>query len=133
SRCACCRGIRHRLGRHRPLELHWGPVMDVTLIDGRSGSGKSELATLLAGLLPGSQVLRLDDSCPGWYGLGLASEAVPAILATFAWRSWDWAGDRPGELHQLDPSLPIIVEGVGALSRARRPLAHTALWLTSDD
>lgn len=107
--------------------------MDVTLIDGRSGSGKSELATLIARGIPGAQVLRLDDLYPGWDGLDAASEAVPAILASGVWRAWDWAAAAPGEVHHLDLSAPIIVEGVGALSRASRPLAHTALWLTTDD
>jgi uridine kinase len=108
-------------------------MMDVTLIDGRSGSGKTELATLLARYIPGAQVLRLDDLYPGWDGLEAASAGVPVILATGAWRDWDWAGSRPGELHHLDLAAPIIVEGVGALSRASRPLARTALWLTADD
>lgn len=107
--------------------------MDVTLIDGRSGSGKTELATLLARHVPGAQVLRLDDLYPGWDGLEAASAAVPVILTSGTWRDWDWARARPGELHHLDLTAPIIVEGVGALSRASRPLAHTALWLTTDD
>ena len=37
----------------------------ILLIDGRSGSGKSELATAIAAAT-GSQVVRLDDLYPGW-------------------------------------------------------------------
>ena len=107
--------------------------MDVTLIDGRSGSGKSELATLIASRITGAQLVRLDDIYPGWDGLDAASRAVPGILDTLSWRAWDWAGDRPGTLHHLRADAPIIIEGVGALSRASRERAHTALWLEADD
>ena len=41
----------------------------VVTIDGYSGSGKSTLAAALARLLPGWQVLHLDDWYPGWDGL----------------------------------------------------------------
>ena len=106
--------------------------MDVTLIDGRSGSGKSDLATLIASRINGAQLVRLDDIYPGWDGLDAASRAVPGILESLSWRAWDWAGDKPGEMHYLRPDAPIIIEGVGALSRASRGLATTAIWLDAD-
>lgn len=108
-------------------------MRDVILIDGRSGVGKSQLATLLADRLPNTQVLRLDDVYPGWDGLDAASRAVPLILATGRWRSWDWAQDRPAGVRLLDPHRPVIVEGVGAISRASRELAGVAIWLETDD
>ncbi len=40
----------------------------VVAIDGYSGSGKSTLAAALASLLPGWQILHLDDWYPGWDG-----------------------------------------------------------------
>lgn len=108
-------------------------AQDVILIDGRSGVGKSQLATELAARLPGTQLVRLDDLYPGWDGLDAASRAVPLLLQTGRWRAWDWAGARPGALHTVDLDRPIIVEGVGALSRASRPFARIALWLEADD
>lgn len=108
-------------------------MSDVILIDGRSGVGKSELATRLAAIVPGAQLIRLDDLYPGWDGLRAASRAVPLILRTFRWRAWDWDADAPGELHALDPSRPVIVEGVGALTRASRALTSAAIWLETDD
>ncbi len=102
------------------------------LIDGRSGSGKTELARSLVQLWPDFQLLRLDDFYPGWDGLDAGSAAVAGILRTHRWRSWDWAGDRPGAWHELDPLRPLVVEGVGAISRASRALADAALWVELD-
>ncbi len=77
--------------------------------------------------------MRLDDIYPGWDGLDAASKAVPDILTQHRWRQWDWAAERPGPTHDLDPNRPIIVEGVGAISRASRPLADLAIWVELDD
>ena len=103
------------------------------LIDGRSGSGKTELARAIVAHWPEAQLVRLDDLYPGWDGLDAGSAAVPEILTTGRWRAWDWAPDRPGQWHELDLDRPVIVEGVGAISRASRPLADVALWVELDD
>ena len=103
------------------------------LIDGRSGSGKTELARSIAAHWPEAQLVRLDDLYPGWDGLDAGSAAVPGILTDFRWQAWDWAADRPGDWRDLDPARPIIVEGVGAISAASRPLADLALWVQLDD
>jgi hypothetical protein len=105
----------------------------VLLIDGRSGSGKTELAAAIISGHPEIQLVRLDDLYPGWEGLDAGSASIPSLLATHRWRAWDWAGDRPGEWHEVDPGRPLVVEGVGALSRASRPLASHALWVELDD
>ena len=104
----------------------------VIVIDGRSGSGKTELATALAADT-GAQVLRLDSVYPGWGGLAAGSALVPVILAANRWQRWDWATSRYAEWHELDPVLPLIVEGCGALSRATRVLATYGIWVELDD
>jgi uridine kinase len=99
------------------------------LIDGRSGSGKTELARAIAADWPEAQLVRMDDLYPGWDGLAAGSALVPSVLTTGRYRVWDWAAERYGQERILDPQRPIIVEGVGALSRASRPLADYAVWV----
>jgi uridine kinase len=101
----------------------------IVLIDGRSGSGKTELATALGAALPGADVVHLDDLYPGWDGLADASRALPTILRDARWQRWDWTTSALAEWHDLDASLPIIVEGSGALTRETRPLADLAIWV----
>ena len=103
------------------------------LIDGRSGSGKTELARALVDAWPGAQLVRLDDLYPGWDGLDAGSLAVESILRTLRWQSWRWATGAPGEWRELDASMPIVIEGVGAISRASRPLVDVATWVELDD
>lgn len=105
----------------------------IVLIDGRSGSGKTELAGLLAETFPEFQLVRLDDIYPGWDGLDAGSAQVAAIIRDRRWRSWNWADDEPGEWHELDRARPLIIEGVGAISRASRPAADVAIWVELDD
>jgi predicted kinase len=105
----------------------------VVLVDGRSGSGKTELASELAPAL-GAQLVRLDDVYRGWDGLGAASDAVRTdILGSNRWRRWDWTTGTAAEWHELDPSLPLVVEGSGALSRANRDLASLGVWVELDE
>ena len=112
----------------------------VVLLDGRSGSGKSTLTTMAAERMPGTGVVRLDDVYPGWDGLRAASEQlVTGILGPYSrhepghWRRWDWTADAPGRRETVDPSRPLLVEGVGALPAAARPLAVLTVWVELDE
>ena len=103
------------------------------LIDGRSGSGKTEFAVALAAAWPGAQLVRLDDIYPGWTGLAAGSAAVhEQVLSEFRWRRWDWSLSERAEWHSVDPTLPILVEGCGALSEASRRLATFGIWVELD-
>lgn len=89
----------------------------------------------MAIVLPGSQLVRLDDIYPGWGGLEAGSRHVRDFIlsASPRWQRWDWEDGTPAEWHVLDPSRPIIVEGCGALSRANRALAHYGIWVELDE
>lgn len=105
------------------------------LIDGRSGSGKTELARGIVAGVPHAQLVRLDDLYPGWGGLEAGSRiAHDEILAsaTPRWRRWDWITGRHAEWHELDPDRPLVIEGCGALSRDNRALATFGIWVALD-
>lgn len=109
---------------------------DVVLVDGRSGSGKTELARAMVAQKPALQLVRMDDLYPGWDGLEAGSRHVhDYILAAKIrrWRRWDWESDSPAEWRVLDPSRPVLIEGCGALSRANWALAAHTVWVEADE
>lgn len=110
----------------------------VTLVDGRSGSGKTTWATALAART-GARILSLDEIYPGWDGLEAAeAHVITHVLTPLAegrdgrYRTWDWTLGRPGEWRTVDARLPLVVEGCGALSPASRSLAHHGVWIELD-
>ncbi|MCS6581232.1 nucleoside/nucleotide kinase family protein [Curtobacterium citreum] len=106
----------------------------VVLIDGRSGTGKTTLGAQVAEQL-GAQLVHLDDLYPGWDGLRAAADAVvtDVLGAPSGYRRWDWVADAPADWVSVDPDLPIVVEGCGALSRPSASLASLRVWLEADD
>lgn len=109
-----------------------GPQPWVLLVDGRSGAGKTVLASRLAALT-GAALVSLDEVYPGWDGLAAGAAAVPGIIRDGRWRRWDWARDAPGDAASVDRGGSLIVEGCGAISRASRALADHAWWLERTD
>jgi len=105
----------------------------VLLIDGRSGSGKTELARAIAQRTPDAELVRLDDLYPGWGGLEKGSALVHGVVLTeHRWQRWDWTANELAEWHGLDPSRPLIIEGCGALSARNRALATFGVWVELD-
>lgn len=102
------------------------------LIDGRSGSGKTELAQAIQADT-GAQLVHLDALYPGWCGLDAGSAAAAELLSTGRWQSWNWAASTPGDWHSVDLDRPLIIEGCGALSRRTRALASHGVWVDLDD
>lgn len=93
---------------------------DVLIIDGRSGSGKTQLAdravaaAQLADLDP--QLLHVEDLYPGWDGLDAGSRALPGVIAARQYRRYDWLAGEFGERVTITPEPPLIIEGCGALT-----------------
>lgn len=123
--------------------------MTVILIDGPSGSGKTELALRMRDGWVGEDrptLLHLDDIYPGWDGLEAASVQIAEhVLQPLReqrlggehrpsqWQRYDWAAGCAAEWHELDPALPLIIEGCGALSRQNAQLADIRIWVEADD
>ena len=107
--------------------LHGVPVVT---IDGYSGSGKSTLAAALASLLPGWQVLHLDDWYPGWDGLAAGARIARRIAADLrrgrpsSYEAWDWEAGETGATIRV-PLAPTIIEGCGAIEAE----ADLAIWI----
>jgi len=109
-----------------------GASRPVVLIDGGAGAGKTTLAGALASAWPGPvQVVGMDVFYPGWGGLAAASELVAATVlrpVDPGYRRWDWERSEPAEWVPVDPAVPLIVEGCGALTPRNRALADLGVW-----
>ncbi|MBK8461489.1 MAG: hypothetical protein IPL43_16005 [Micropruina sp.] len=123
--------------RRAPRPPARSPTRSVVLIDGPAGSGKTTLAGRLAATWPGPiQVVSLDDLYPGWTGLAAASAMVAETVLRPrdpGFDRWDWTAARNSGWVALDPALPLIVEGCGALTPHSRALAGLGIWCELDD
>ncbi|WP_380168059.1 AAA family ATPase [Jannaschia sp. R86511] len=118
------------------------PVL--VLLDGRSGSGKTTLARRLTRALREAgwsvTVLHLDHVYPGWDGLAAASRLVGEQLLPLlrdgrpaTYPAWSWVRDRPGPDVTVTPARVVLIEGVGAGSRAARACADLLVWLEAPE
>ena len=106
----------------------------VLAVDGRSGSGKTGLAAVLADALA-APVVHLDDLYPGWEGLAAAVELLRGVLAGL--RSgrptrhpvWDWAAGAYRGAVELPTTGVVVVEGVGAGCAAA---VEVLVWLEAE-
>ena len=95
-------------------------------IDGRSGSGKTQLSDMLNFSFTAEhfavRVLNLDSIYPGWDGLAEGTKTWQKISRNLrkgkpaSYQEWDWHADAPGTEHTINPAQEtvIICEGVGA-------------------
>lgn len=117
----------------------------VIAVDGPSGSGKTTYADVVADELADRtgtrpQVVHMDDIYPGWEGLaeavGLVTRWVLEPLTEGrdgGFRRWDWVAGERGE-HIVVPQADwVILEGVGAGSRACRPHLSALIWIEADE
>lgn len=112
---------------------------EITLIDGRSGAGKTMFAKHLADE-SGALLVSVDDVYPGWDGLDAGSWHIHHHLLEprshgmpGRYRPWLWAEGRPGDWVVVPADRALIVEGCGVLRRGSLELADTRVWLEQDD
>lgn len=111
----------------------------ITLVDGRSGAGKSHFAAELA-RARGAVVVSIDDVYPGWDGLDAGSWLIHEYLVrpylaglTGRYRPWSWEEQRRGEWVEVSPDVPLIVEGCGAIRRDSVTTSSRLVWVETDD
>ncbi len=125
------------------------PIADkapIILIDGRTGSGKTEFAKNLQNELfrileQAPRVISMDDLYPGWGGLNegalylLRQILIPLSKnETAYWNRYDWhAQSREEKLTSFSGGTPLIVEGCGALSLASSELCDYSIWLSAPE
>ncbi len=111
----------------------------IILIDGKSGVGKSRLATIMA-VATGATLVHLDDVYPGWVGLAAGrDDIIESVLVPLSqgqsggYVSWDWVNDQPGQRVSVEPANVVIVEGCGISTAESRALADTVVWVDCPD
>lgn len=131
-----------------------GTPTPIVLIDGRTGSGKTSFASALQNRLfqkgeSAPRVIHMDDLYEGWDGLQAGVDyLIRQILSPLArregasWQEYDWAavdpstpekvGARNGTWREFRGGTPLIIEGVGSLSRIAAEQADITIWLEAD-
>jgi para-aminobenzoate synthetase len=107
----------------------------VIAVDGRSGAGKTSLATALQASL-GAPLVALEDLYGGWDGLEhgidlLVSAVLEPLAAGRAARvpRYDWIAAGWDTPWALEPPEVLIVEGVGAGARRAAALESVLVWM----
>jgi len=140
--------LNPELGLNKALEAI-EPIADkapIILIDGRTGSGKTDFALNLQNELfrildQAPRLISMDDLYPGWGGLNegalylLRHILIPLSKnQTAYWNRYDWhAKSREGKLTSFSGGTPLIVEGCGSLSMASRELSDYAIWISAPE
>jgi uridine kinase len=114
----------------------------VVAIDGRSGAGKTTLATGVAHALAAADtvaVLHLDHLYPGWDGLaeapGLLTRQVLEPLSRgepAAYREWSWVRDRWAGTRDVPSCRFLVVDGCGASVDPARAYAAVTVFVDAD-
>jgi uridine kinase len=126
--------VRELTDRGRPRT---GPFL--LAIDGRSSSGKSTLAHLIARSIQGSAVVRTDDiawwhSRFGWDDLLVAQVIEPlrrGEAVDYRPPAWEARG-RPGSIKVPSDAGLVLIEGVGAGRAALAERVDAVIWVDSD-
>jgi cytidylate kinase len=111
----------------------------LVLVDGRSGAGKTYFATGLARDM-GATLVSIDDAYPGWHGLDAGSFAIYRdVILPFSrgeegeYQCWDWEASRYYRSVRVPSSMPLVIEGCGALRREAIACASETIWLEAPE
>lgn len=109
-------------------------------LDGRSGSGKTQVAREVAGFLTRQRVsvavVSMDDVYAGWTGL---AAALPLLCRDVieplrrgqpaAYRRYDWGRGHRAEVVDVPSADVVIIEGVGSTTHPCREAYTLTVWL----
>jgi len=111
----------------------------ITLVDGRSGAGKTRYASDLAAKAQAT-LISIDDVYPGWDGLDAGSWHIfhTVVLPISRgepgrYRRWDWAAHTNGPWVTVEPDMPLVIEGCGAIRAESVPLVHATVWVDAPE
>lgn len=111
----------------------------VLAVEGRSGAGKTVLATAVAAALD-APLIRMDDLYPGWDGLSAGVEALRAwVLVPLAagarpgLRRWDWTASTYREWEPITPGDHLVVEGVGCGAGVLAAYRSGLVWIEAPE
>ena len=104
-------------------------------VDGRSGSGKSWLASELATPLD-APVIHLDDLYPGWDGLAKTADVLAEwVIGPLSrqqpahWRRFDWDTMSYAEWHTTAAAGVVVLEGCGSIRSALAGAYAARIWV----
>jgi hypothetical protein len=107
----------------------------ITLVDGPSGSGKSDYGVWLAAER-NAVLVSLDDVYPGWDGLDAGSWHIHRnVLLPISqglpgrYQRWDWRLGVPAEWVDVSSSRPVVIEGCGAIRREGLAIRADRVWV----
>ena len=112
-------------------------------VDGRSGSGKTSLASEVAAVLEGRALAEVEAFVPGWDGLADGvRRVVERLLAPVRDRGWaelapwDWHAGRwspPARIPARGCADVLLLVGCGSTSAPCAPLLDVSVWLDLDE
>lgn len=107
----------------------------ITLVDGPSGSGKSDYGVWLAAER-NAVLVSLDDVYPGWDGLDAGSWHIHRnVLLPISqglpgrYQRWDWRLGVPADWVDVSASRPVVIEGCGAIRREGLAIRADRVWV----
>jgi len=111
----------------------------ITLVDGRSGAGKTVFATALA-TERGATLISIDNAYPGWDGLDAGSWLIyRGVIEAIAegrpagYRRFDWETYTFAQWSEVPVDKPLIIEGCGAIRQESVLLATESIWLEAPE
>ncbi|WP_310963322.1 uridine kinase family protein [Nocardioides terrisoli] len=122
--------------RIRALADSRGPTLGdgrLVCIDGPAGSGKTTVAAAID-----APTVHMDDLFRGWDGLATVDPTVRGVVEPLMhgrpgrYQRWDWITAAPAEEHLVAPAPLLVIEGVGAGTRAWAALCTVLVWVESD-